>query len=524
MRKLTVMIGAIAAIGAYLYAQTPSTGGTMSLAIAAADALGGKDRILAIKTLRIDGYGQLAYQNGGGNITASLDAPQKWTNINGWHKTIDLEHGRMQLQQRLFQDFVFAYERNMTGRGPVVTQAIDGDIAFNLGDDGRAVRASEAIARERRIEMLTSPVTIVRAALDPSTKLTSLRSIGKQQMLDLTTARGDNLTLAVDSDTHLPAWVSWVGPDGNLGDVTYRTSFVGYQRAGGVQVPSGYNTVMDFRNVVYRKLYVDRTIVDGPVGDMAAPEGVRRAPLPQGRPQTIDVIPIAKGIWYLKGAGNSTLYEFADHLTLFEAYGSEANTKAIVEAARKVVPGKPLTEVIISHHHFDHSGGVRAAAAEGLTIITHRGNVDLFKEMASRPAKLFPDALGRSPKPIVIRAVDEQLVLKDSAMEVQIYRTIANSHMANGIFAYAPSARVVSEGDLVDEGWDISFWANSYSDSVNYWKLQVDKDLPVHGNIHTYQEVMELIRKQVASAQALCKRAEEAGFSLQGCPVNNAAF
>jgi len=52
-------------------------------------------------------------------------------------------------------------------------------------------------------------------------------------------------------------------------------------------------------------------------------------------------------------------------------------------------------------------------------------------------------------------------VLKDSAMEVRIYRTIANSHMANGIFAYAPAARVVAEGDLVDEGWDISFWGNS---------------------------------------------------------------
>jgi len=35
----------------------------------AADALGGRARVLAIKTLTIEGYGQLAYQNGGGNIT-----------------------------------------------------------------------------------------------------------------------------------------------------------------------------------------------------------------------------------------------------------------------------------------------------------------------------------------------------------------------------------------------------------------------------------------------------------------------
>jgi Metallo-beta-lactamase superfamily len=515
---------AIVTAGTFLSAQALPPTAALKLVITAADAMGGKDRVLQIKTLKIYGYGQQAYQNGGGNITASPDAPQKWVNINGSERSIDLEHGRMRLQQRLVQDFVFAYERNMTGRGPAAIQMLDGDIAFNVGPDGRAARASDAVARQRRIEMLNHPVTILRAALDPSTKVGNLRTMGRLQAVDLTTARGDSLTLAVDPETHLPSWVSWVAPDGNLGDVRFRTSFVGYQAEGGVQVPSGFNTVMDFRNVVYQKLYVDKTSIDGPIDSMTASQDVRSAILAPPRAPNVEVIPVARGIWYLKAGGNSTLFEFADHLTLFEAYGSEANTKAIVAKARTVVPGKPLTEVIVSHHHFDHSGGLRAAVSEGLTIITHRGNVDLFKEMAGRPATLFPDALGRNPRPIRIRPVDDSLVLKDSAMEVRIYRTIANSHMANGLFAYAPEARVVAEGDLVDEGWDISFWGNSYPDSVNYWKLQVDRDLPVHGNIHTYQEVLALIRKQVANAQALCKRVDEAGFSMQGCPVTNAGF
>ena len=96
--------------------------------------------------------------------------------------------------------------------------------------------------------------------------------------------------------------------------------------------------------------------------------------------------------------------------------------------------------------------------AEGLTIITHRGNVELFKEMVSRPARQFPDALSRNPKPMKITPVDNHLVLKDTSMELHIYRVIANSHMADGILAYAPAARVVAEGDLVDEGWDIVWW------------------------------------------------------------------
>jgi hypothetical protein len=81
----------------------------------AAEALGGKERILSLKSLTIYGYGQQAYQNGGGNITASPEAPQKWVNVNGLERTIDFEHGRTHLEQRLVQNFVFAYARNMNG-------------------------------------------------------------------------------------------------------------------------------------------------------------------------------------------------------------------------------------------------------------------------------------------------------------------------------------------------------------------------------------------------------------------------
>src|SRR5215831_18745096 len=158
MKKFLLFIFFSAAVNAF--SQTPE----LQLVTRAADALGGKERILSIKTLAISGYGQQAYQNGGGNITASPDAPQKWVNVNGFERTIDLQHGRMHLQQRLVQDFVFAYARNMNG-DTRLNQLLDGDVAFNVGMDGRAVRAPEAAVRARRIEMLSNPISILRAAL-----------------------------------------------------------------------------------------------------------------------------------------------------------------------------------------------------------------------------------------------------------------------------------------------------------------------------------------------------------------------
>jgi glyoxylase-like metal-dependent hydrolase (beta-lactamase superfamily II) len=69
-----------------------------------------------------------------------------------------------------------------------------------------------------------------------------------------------------------------------------------------------------------------------------------------------------------------------------------------------------VTQVVQTHHHFDHSAGLRAAVAEGLTIISRRGNEGIFREMAERPARLFPDALERHPTALKFIPVDGRRV------------------------------------------------------------------------------------------------------------------
>jgi glyoxylase-like metal-dependent hydrolase (beta-lactamase superfamily II) len=513
---LIVLISlALAPYSAHIAAQ--SGGAARAVVVRAADALGGQARILAIKTLTIEGYGQLAYQNGGGNITSSIDAPQKWIDINDYTRVVDLEHGRSRVRQRQINDFVFAAAAQM--KGVVSTQAIDGEVAFNISATGTATRAPAAAARARRMESLAHPVVFVHMALNPKSTVSNRRTSAGLELVDVTTPLGDAMTLAVHPSSSLPAWVSWVGPDTNLGDVTHRAAFTGYAPVSGVLMPTGLNTTIDFRSIVQSKLYVDRQAIDAPIGDLSAPAAVRAAPAPVPPAPTIEATSIAKGIWFLRGAGNSVLFEFDDHLTLFEVYASEANAKAVIDKARSLVPGKPLTEAIVSHHHFDHTGGLRAAVSEGLTIVMQRGNEGLVREVTSRPAKLFPDALGRAPKPLKFRAVDDHLKMSDKSMEIDIYRVVANSHMADGLLVHVPRERLLVQGDLFDVSWEIYWWGSSYMDNVKFRNLQVDRDLPVHGRVLPIAEVQAAIAKQIATAQALCASVDAAGLSMRGCPV-----
>src|SRR5438876_1357486 len=167
---LLILLTVAAASMVYAAAQQ-QTQAAVRLIAAAADALGGRERILSVKTIALEGYGEAAYMNGGGNISASPDAPQKWVSIPEYQKTIDLEHGRMRLRQRNHQNFIFASVAGYLGAPNPNTAYLDGQIAYNIGANGRAVRANEAAAQARRLEMLNNPVGIVRIALDPSTKL-----------------------------------------------------------------------------------------------------------------------------------------------------------------------------------------------------------------------------------------------------------------------------------------------------------------------------------------------------------------
>jgi glyoxylase-like metal-dependent hydrolase (beta-lactamase superfamily II) len=512
MRGPFRFIPAIIALSFGVSAQAQVESTERQLLLDAVNAMGGMDRLNAIETLVLKGYGHEAYQDGGSEITTEPEAPEKVTNLTAFERVIDLNNRRTRVRARAFRAFVFAAESMM--RGQSREQSLDGTVAF----DG-ARRQSEQVARRRQLELLANPLVALRAALDEDSTLSARRYEGQASVVDVETGDGAQFTLAVRDETGLPLWIRWVEPHENLGELTLRAEFSGYTPVAGILLPMSFNTVSDFKDTVMLRLHVDRYIINGEIENLAAPDVVRQTPPPVPN-YLASAEAVAPGVWLMTGGGaNSILLEFEDHLTLFEVPTNRAWTQAIINAARSIVPGKPLTQAIISHHHFDHTGGLRTAIAEGLTIITQSGNVAWFEDIARRSVTHFPDALSLNPQPLRTLAVDDYLQLFDDTLTVDIYRMISNGHMAHGLMAYVPEHRLLIQGDLFDMNWQTYFWGNTYQDNLNYRNLTVERDVPVHGRVQPIAEVQRLVAEQTENARALCDQVETADLSMPGCPL-----
>jgi glyoxylase-like metal-dependent hydrolase (beta-lactamase superfamily II) len=298
-------------------------------------------------------------------------------------------------------------------------------------------------------------------------------------------------TLAIDATSKLPTWVVSTTDNTNLGDVVIETSFDDYQDAGGLKLPKHFTTKTDKYKTA--ELKVTKQTIDGDAGELAAPAAAASAPAVAGpAPAVVTAEELSKGIWFLAGQSHhSVLVEFSDHLTLVEAPQNDTRTLAVIAKAKSLRPDKPLTHVVNTHHHFDHSGGIRAAVSEGLTVITHKGNAAFFQDAATRPHIIAPDALAKAPKRLKVESVDEEMELKDGAMTMRLYHVAGNPHSDTMLMAYFPRERILVEVDAFSPGAAVQPYAANLRENITRRGLKVDRIVPLHGAVVPYSELLK---------------------------------
>lgn len=353
------------------------------------------------------------------------------------------------------------------------------------------------------------PHVLLLTALD---RAATLRSLGqddfngkKQNVVAFATSDGTQFTLYFDAATNLLTKLENLETDSTAGDVTQEFIFPAYASAGGLKFPTG--------RIVRRagEMVQDVKISDVQVNAHPAESAFERpqgfAELPANNPTpTPTVTELAKDVYLVQDAANGYNVMFVamnDHVVVFEAPLNDGTSKRVMAKIKETVPNKPIKQLVVTHFHDDHSGGVRTYLAEGVTLVTTPGNKNYFEKMSKAVRTIAPDALTLSPRPASIEVVQNmKKVISDGDHTVEIYDIGAGPHTKEMLIAYLPKEKIVFQGDLLNLpafGTTIVTPGNEttahFADRLKALGLSVEKIVAVHGRTATTTELQAAVEK-----------------------------
>ena len=290
-----------------------------------------------------------------------------------------------------------------------------------------------------------TPQGFVRAALAANPTVSQARLDGKPMTLISFTVGGKNKVNGYVNAQHLIEKIETWTPQPTLGDMAIETTFSDYRDFSGVKFPGRIVQ----KQWIYPVLELNVSAVEANAAvNLQAPAG---GPLAA----RVESTKVADGVWYLAGTPdpNSQLVEFKDFLVLVESSVTEGRALANIAEAHRLVPGKPIKYHVNSHHHSDHSAGLRAFVAEGSTIVTHEMNKKFYDDVVLKaPHALEPDTLTKTPKKAEFVYVKDKgkYVISDGTRSLEVYH-VNNGHANNLLMSYLPKEKLLMITDIFND-------------------------------------------------------------------------
>jgi glyoxylase-like metal-dependent hydrolase (beta-lactamase superfamily II) len=168
--------------------------------------------------------------------------------------------------------------------------------------------------------------------------------------------------------------------------------------------------------------------------------------------QGLRLVELAPGVQHVVGGTHhSMIVEMRDHLIVFDAPVTDWQSNWVLNAARAKYPGKPVKYLVLTHHHMDHAGGLRAYAAQGAAIVVGQGAAPHYRRVLAAPFTRNPDLKASDLKGTEIIEVVDKRVFSDGSRQVEVY-LIENPHAASTLIGYIPAARLGYVTDIWSPG------------------------------------------------------------------------
>ena len=372
-------------------------------------------------------------------------------------------------------------------------QFVSGASAWNMA--GTNAQPGPRFVMDRLHQLWVTPHGVIKAA-QRNNATVEFKTVGGKSLAAVTfTEPGRFQATAFINDNYLVERVESRLPDPVLGDVASVTNYADYRDQGGVQFPSriqqsqGGHPTLD--------VTVKEVKANVPV-DIQIPEAVLKAV------ERVAVEKVAEGVWFLAGGShNSVAIEMKDHMVLVETPLNDGRSGAVMAQVKQLAAGKPIRFMINSHNHFDHSGGVRTAVAEGATIVTQAGNKVYFEKILANPNTISPDLLAKSGKKSKVMGVGDKQIMTDGERTSEIHRIQDGVHNNTFQMVYLPKEKLLIEADAFtppppSTPAPATPNANNVNlvDNIERLKLSVDRILPLHGRVVPLEDLYVAVGKK----------------------------
>jgi glyoxylase-like metal-dependent hydrolase (beta-lactamase superfamily II) len=328
-----------------------------------------------------------------------------------------------------------------------------------------------------------------------------------------------------DRVSGLPARIRTLDYDNIWGDVPYDLVLSDWQVLDGIRVATTQRYELGGRLVMETKIVDLKKNIPIGTGQLAIPDAFRAG---AAQPATADVpyqwvlrrqfigayldsespsfdtrvtqslrlVEVAPGVSHaVGGTHHSLVVEMKDYVVVFDAPVSDRQSNMVLSAVRAKYLRKPIKYLVLTHHHMDHAGGIRAYAAEGATIVVGQGAGGHFRRVLAAPYTRNPDLTAKDLAGTPIVEVADKWTLNDGAREVQAYLLAPNPHVASMLIGYVPTARLGFVTDLWGPGAPLPAQLSPLQvalvDGVKKAGITPEKFAGGHGGVADYAPLAE---------------------------------
>jgi glyoxylase-like metal-dependent hydrolase (beta-lactamase superfamily II) len=206
----------------------------------------------------------------------------------------------------------------------------------------------------------------------------------------------------------------------------------------------------------------------------------------------LKLVELAPNVQHVQGGtANNLIVAMKNYLIVFDAPYGELQSRWVINAAKAKYPGKPIKYLVLTHHHMDHTGGMRTFVAEGATLLVPSRSVEFFEKAVRVPHTIVPDELQKNPRPANIYGIFENQTIRDETGEVRLYEIKTgpetaprpgSSHSDGMLIGHVVNQKLIYVTDLISpRGVPIDRSENTLAVGGALEEFEVEKDVTIVG-------------------------------------------